>query len=217
MITISADTRSYLRAIEQINLMVLDQYTRKRLLNSLGRQVKKRTQTNMRAQKDPKGIPWKKRKRGRGKMFKGLVKKVKFRQVNNNRAVEVGWFGFSSYVAARHQFGKGEASGIGRIQKKKEEPLDKNSPATRVQAKQLRELNFRFEPQGRQKRGKKPTIKWIVENMTMGKAAKEIQTLENRKPATKWEIDTPERRLIGISPKRVAMTIKRELKRNRSK
>ncbi|MGI2872252.1 phage virion morphogenesis protein [Vibrio fluvialis] len=217
MIQVRADERSYLRLIEQLKLLFLNQKSRKRILNSLGKQLKKKTKANMRSQRDPDGHAWKKRKRGRGKMFKGLQKKVSFRQTNNNRDLQVGWFGFSSYVAARHHLGKSEQSGIWQIKKAEKEELDKDSSATRVQAKQLKELNYRLEPQGTQKRGKKPTIRWIVENMTRGEAAKTIQELENKTPARDWEVGRPERRLIGVSPKRLAMMIKRELKRNRSK
>jgi hypothetical protein len=52
--------------------------------------------------------------------------------------------------------------------------------------------------------------------MTVAEAAKLISDLENKTPSRKWEVDRPERRLIGISPKRAAMIIKRELNRNRS-
>jgi phage virion morphogenesis protein len=219
MIQISAEHRSYLRALEQLALLTLDKKTRQRLLNKLGSTVAKNTRKNIRANRDPDGHQWKKRQKGRGKMLKGFTKKLKHYQRNNNYDLFVGWPSARGSVAYQHQYGIAQESGLTarKRQAKKQKEPSKDDPATREQARALRDLDFRFKPQGRQKRGKKPTLKWVIENMTLGEAAKNIQELENKTPARSWSIARPERRLIGISPKRVAMTIKRELKRNRSK
>lgn len=121
--------------------------------------------------------------------------------------------------AFQHHHGIAEESGLAKRkrQAKRDKEPSKDDNATREQAKTLRDFGFRLQPQGRQKRGKKPTLKWIRENMTLGEAAKTIQELENKTPARDWKVGRPERQLIGISPKRMAMMIKRELKRNRSK
>nr|MBJ6923010.1 phage virion morphogenesis protein [Vibrio cholerae] len=98
--------------------------------------------------------------------------------------------------------------------------VDKNDPATRVQAKLLKELGYRMprdKTDPKKKKGKRPTLKWITENLTVGKANYWIRKLRERDPAEYWDIEVPQRRLIGISPNRTAMIIKRELKRNRSK
>ncbi|MDE1328495.1 phage virion morphogenesis protein [Vibrio aestuarianus] len=218
MIRISADERSYLRAIEQINLLKLDRKTRQRMLKKLGAAVAKTTRKNIRANRDPEGSQWKKRQKGRGKMLKGFTKKLKHFQKDDNKTLLVGWPSARGSVAYQHHHGLAQESGLSarkRQAKKNNEP-NKNDPATREQAKALRDLNFRLQPQGRQKRGKKPTLKWIIENMKLGEAAKTIQELENKTPARSWEVGRPERRLIGVSPKRVAMIIKREMQRNRS-
>ncbi|MGF1876670.1 phage virion morphogenesis protein [Photobacterium frigidiphilum] len=216
MFEIRADKRSYLRVKEQLALIMLDRKSRKRILSHIGRYTKKRTQKNMRAQKNPDGHQWKRRQRGRGKMFKGLARKIKYFQGDNNRVVYIGWPGFSGYVAEKHHVGENEQSSLQarfKQAKTKKEPK-KTDLATREQARALRDLGFRLAPQGRQKRGKKPTLKFITQNMTVAEAAKMIRTLDNKKPARKWAIERPTRRLIGISPKRVAMIIKRELNRS---
>jgi phage virion morphogenesis protein len=219
MIKISPEKRSYLRALEQLSLLSLDKNTRRRLLNKLGAAIAKTTRKNIRANRDPEGHQWEKRKSGRGKMLKGFTKKLKHYQRNNNYNLFVGWPSARGSVAYQHQHGIAQESGLSarKRQAKKQKEPSKDDPATREQAKALRDLGFRLKPQGRQKRGRKPTIKWLTENMTLGEAVKTIQELENKTPARSWNIARPERRLIGISPKRVAMTIKRELKRNRSK
>jgi len=219
VIEIKADRKSYLRLKEQLELIGLDTKKRKRLLKKVGQQIAKKTKQNIRAQRDPEGRAWRKRKKGKKKMFKKLVNKIKHFQRNNNRDLYVGWPTRRGIVASNHHEGKVENSGLRERfkQGRKSNEPKKTDPATREQAKELRELGWRLPSSGRQKRGKKPTIKFITSNMSVGEAAKEINKLESKTPARKWDINRPERRLIGIRPKRLAMMIKREMKRNRSK
>ncbi|SHO57887.1 phage virion morphogenesis protein [Vibrio quintilis] len=217
MIEIRPDSKSYLRVKEQLELLALDRKTRQRILKRIGAYTVKTTRRNIRAQRDPDGHVWKKRRKGRGKMLRGFTKKLKHFQKNSNKDLYIGWPSARGNVAYQHHCGIEQKSGLSarKRQARKHKEPDKNSPATREQAKALRDLDFRFQPQGRQKRGKRPTMKWIRENMKVGEAAKTIQALENRTPARDWKIERPQRRLIGISPRRVSMLIKREL--NRSK
>ncbi|MDQ2192164.1 MULTISPECIES: phage virion morphogenesis protein [unclassified Vibrio] len=225
MITVKADTKSLLRIRETLDLLTLKPQQRKRILNSLGKYQTKATKKNIREQRTPEGNHWKKRKRGKAKMMKGLQRKVKFRQQNNNRELIVGWLGFSGYVAYRHHFGNRQKSSVkaklieNKKKKKDGSEHNKDDPATRIQAKLLRELGYRMPPEKGSKKGKKgrkPTIKWITQNLTVGRASYQIRKLRERDPAEYWDVEVPERRLIGVSPKRVAMIIKREMQRNRS-
>ncbi len=218
MLRIEADERSYLRLEEQLRLLALDKKTRKKMLKRIGAQIAKTTRKNIRAQRDPDGRLWPHRKQGRRKMLKGFTQKLKHFQRDSNKTLLVGWPSARGSVAYQHHHGLAQKSGLThrkRQAKKNKEPKQ-TDPATKEQAKALRDLDFRMKPQGRQKRGKKPTLAWIKENMTVGEAAKTIQELENKTPARDWEVGRPERRLIGVSTQRLAMMIKRELKRNRS-
>lgn len=218
MLEIRADKRSYLRVQEQFELLKLNKKARSRVLKELGKYITKTTKNNIRAQRDPDGTPWAKRKKGRKKMLRGFTKRLKHFQKDNNRTLVVGWPSRRGSVALAHHTGEAEQSGLQQRFKQAEKAKEpkKTDPATRKQAKELRDLGFRLPPQGRQKRGKKPTLKFITQNMTVAEVAKLISDLENKQPARKWAVDRKERRLIGISPKRAAMIIKRELKRNRS-
>lgn len=218
MLEIRADKRCYLRVQEQFELLKLNKKARSRVLKELGKYITKTTKKNIRAQRDPDGTPWAKRKKGRKKMLRGFTKRLKHFQKDNNRTLVVGWPSRRGSVALAHHTGEAEQSGLQQRfkQAKKAKEPKKTDPATREQAKELRDLGFRLPPQGRQKRGKKPTLKFITQNMTVAEVAKLISDLENKQPARKWAVDRKERRLIGISPKRAAMIIKRELKRNRS-
>jgi len=218
VLEVRVDKKSYLRVQEQLELLKLDKKARKRVLRALGRYVTTKTKADIRAQRDPDGKPWAKRKKGRRKMLRGFTKKLKQYQQDDNRTLVVGWPTKRGSVALAHHTGEAEQSGLQKRfnQAKKAKEPKKTDAATREQAKELRALGYRLPPQGRQKRGKKPTLKFITQNMTVAEAAKLISDLENKRPARKWEVDREERRLIGISPKRAGMIIKRELKRNRS-
>lgn len=219
MLEIRADRRSVLRAKEQLELLMLDKKTRTRVLKEVGKYMTREAKKNIRAQRNPDGSPWAKRKKGRRKMLRGLTKKLKHFQKDNNRTLVVGWPTRRGTVALAHHTGKAERSGLHqRFQQAKQtkEPK-KTDSATREQAKELRDLGFRLPPRGRQKRGNKPTLKFITQNMTVGEVAKLISELENKTPARKWEVERPERQLIGISSRRLGIIIKRQLNRNRSK
>ncbi|MGF1764908.1 phage virion morphogenesis protein [Aliivibrio kagoshimensis] len=219
MLKFQVDKKSYLRVQEQLDLLSLDKKSRTRILKKLGSYIAKETKRNIRSQRNPDGTPWEKRQKGRKKMMRGFTKKLKHFQKDNNRTLVVGWPSRRGTVAMAHHTGQAESSGLQQRfnQAKKAKEPKKTDPATREQAKELRGLDFRLPTQGRQKKGKRATIKFITQNMTVGEAAKVISDLENKKPARKWTVDRAERRLIGIKPKRAAMIIKRELKRNRSK
>ncbi|MFB9134258.1 phage virion morphogenesis protein [Vibrio olivae] len=218
MLEVRADKRSFLRMKEQLALLRLDKKARTRVLKTLGKYITKTTKKNIRAQRDPEGNSWPKRKRGRRKMLSGFTKKLKHFQKSDHRVLVVGWPSRRGTIALAHHSGEAQKSGLQQRfnQAKKANEPKKTDPATREQAKALRDLDFRLPATGRQNRGKKPTLKFIMQNMTVAEAAKVISDLENKHPARKWDIDRPERRLIGISARRAAMVIKRELNRNRS-
>ncbi|MGL4193196.1 MAG: phage virion morphogenesis protein [Vibrio sp.] len=219
MLEIKAEERSYLRAKEQLALLVLDKKQRQIMLRRIGAQIAKTTRKNIRAQRDPEGRAWPKRKKGRRKMLKGFAQKLKHFQRDDSKKLLVGWPSARGSVAFEHHHGLAQKSGLSarKRQARKQKEPSPDDQATKEQAKALRDLDYRLKPQGRQKRGKKPTLAWMRENLKVGEAAKIIQELENKTPARDWLVDRPERRLIGISPKRLAIMIKRELKRNRSK
>lgn len=218
MFAVTADKKSFLRAKEQLKLLGLPKKSRQRILKEIGKVIARQTKKNIRAQRDPEGRAWKKRKNGRKKVLRGFTRKLKHYQRDSNRVVHIGWPSARGNVAQAHHSGLSEQSGLTKRKRqanRQKEPK-KTDPATREQARELRDLGYRLEPQGRQKRGKKPTIKFILQHFTVGEAAKKIQELENKTPARSWDVNRPERRLIGASAKRVSMIIKREMKRIRS-
>lgn len=214
MLNVSYDKKSYLRLKEKLALLQLDAKTRKRILRAIGKSSRDDNKKRIRAQQDPEGHGWKARQRGNKKMMKGFTKKLKY-QVKNAKFVEVGFPTRRGYIAYQHQFGlpqEFDVQGRFREGKKKKEPK-KTDPATKQQAKELRDAGYRMKPEGRQKRGKKPTLKWIMENLTVAECYQELVKLENKTPVKKWQVERPKRELLGVSHRRVAIIIKKELKR----
>ncbi|AAL47521.1 orf22 [Bacteriophage K139] len=137
MFEIKAEDRSYLRVMEQLELLGLDRKTRDKMLRRIGAQIAKTTRKNIRAQRDPDGSAWAKRKRGRGKLLKGFTQKLKHFQRDNNRTLVVGWPSARGRVAYEHHHGIAQESGLSarkRQAKQQNEPR-KTDPATREQAK----------------------------------------------------------------------------------
>lgn len=217
MLNVSYDKRSYLRLKEKFALLQLDPKAKKRILRAIGKSSRDENKKRIRAQQDPEGNRWKAREKGSKKMMKGFTKKLKY-QVRNTKFVEVGFPTRRGYVAYEHQHGIAQdfdVQGRFREGKKKKEPK-KTDPATRQQARELRDAGYRMQPQGRQKRGKKPTLKWITENFTVAQCYEETVKLQNKSPVKKWQVDRPKRELLGVSPRRVAIIIKKELKRQQA-
>lgn len=214
MLSVSYDKKSYLRLKEKLAVLQLDPKTRKRILRAIGKSSRDENKKRIRAQQDPEGHRWKAREKGNKKMMKGFTKKLKY-QVRNTKFVEVGFPTRRGYVAYQHHHGIAQPFDVqGRFRegKKKKEPK-KTDPATRQQARELRDAGYRLQAQGRQKRGKKPTLKWITENLTVAQCYEETVKLQNKSPVKKWQVERPQRELLGVSPRRVAMIIKKELKR----
>lgn len=245
--TVSYDQRSYLRLQERLQTLTLPKDVRKKVLGEIGRYEKKKTKADMRKQRTPDGKAWEKRHKGKGKMFKKLPKHIKFKQEQNNWAVNVGWFDGKGIVANEHQQGLPQnfrSYQLGKENKKKGINPEK-MPATRAQAKELKGLGYKVKKYQMTEQDMKdhsreldsvrreilkknggfhnpekfklkmvtPTIKWIVANLTMAQASKEISKLEGQKIKTAWLIKRPKRELLGVSPRRVAIIIKKELKR----
>lgn len=218
MLNVSYDKKSYLRLKEKLAVLQLDPKAKKRILRAIGKSTRDENKKRIRAQQDPEGKRWKAREKGNKKMMKGFTKKLKY-QVKNTKFVEVGFPTKRGYVAYEHQHGLAQEFDVqGRFRegKKKKEPK-KTDPATKQQARELRDAGYRMQPQGRQKRGKKPTLKWIIENLTVAQCYEEITKLQNKSPVKKWQVDRPKRELLGVSPRRVAIIIKKELKRQSTK
>lgn len=109
-------------------------------------------------------------------------------------------------IAAQHHDGIEQAMTAAKAQNVYGQPRY-DAPATRKQAKGLREAGFKI----RRKRGKgykKTTMKWIVENMTVGQAGLVLRLLRGEESAEHWTIELPQRQFLGQTPDEIRNSVR---------
>lgn len=124
-------------------------------------------------------------------MLRGLSKRMKV--YASGDMGKVYWSG--GRVAAKHQHGHTEEWDASKAEKRNRSGKSQDDPATRRQAKRLRELGYRI----RRGRGwKRPTLKYITENMTIGHAGAVIRALKGSSK-DKWQVHLPARSFLGVT------------------
>ncbi|WP_420588201.1 hypothetical protein [Bacterioplanoides sp.] len=189
---------------QQLVIRSLSATSRKRILKNTGRVLLKESRDHIRQQQTLSGKSMEKRKYGRGKVLKKMGKTIKF--FANTKNVRLTWTNRAiAKLASRHQFGIPEVFDALKMENIHGKP-DYQQPASRKQAKALLNEGFRVTPQDTTKkprkgktRKKKPSQKWIMENMKMGQAALVIRKLrkEERPPKT-WKVKVPARPFLGV-------------------
>jgi len=157
---------------------------------------------NQRNQTAPDGTPWTPRKRGKGKMLKGLPKLLAVRDMPEIQGVRIYLKGgnyrngtkpiAAGLVGAVQQDGASinmTASGAPR-------KAQANRPALPRQAKKLRALGYKIR-QG--KKWVKPSSKKIIETLSMAQAGLLITKLRGTPAKRTWTIDLPGRVFLGVS------------------
>ncbi len=195
----------------QMELLAMPKATRRRLLYRVAKKVIRDSKKRVRLQRDLKGRPYearaKKRKGGR-KMLARMAKQLKV--INNNSVEAV--VGFSSPVlgkiASKQQHGATELMSADKLAKRYGD-ADRKAPATRKQAVALREAGFEIK-KAKGKGKKKPTLKWITENMKAGQAGAALRYLRLHAGDTiskSWTTVLPARSFLGATPKEVVQYI----------
>ena len=201
--TFSADISSVLTLQNQIKLLTLDAIQRKKLLRLAAFAVRKASRQNIKQQKDYLGRSFEARRKGRKKMFKGLSRYMTAYSTNDQGVVT--WKNpLMASIARAHQEGidtQVKASALTKKQGKKK-PTD---AATIEQARQLKKAGFKVRENGKRK---VPTIKWILENLSLAQAGFILRLLRGAAPQ-QWTIPLPERAFLGIDEKELNGMIKR--------
>lgn len=157
---------------------------------------------NQRNQSAPDGTPWAPRKRGKGKMLRGLPKLLAVREMpeiqgfriylkggnyrNGTRPISAG------VVGATQQDGTSVQMNASSAPRKPQA----DRPALPRQAKKLRALGYKVR-QG--KRWVKPSAKSITSTMSMAQAGLLIKKLRGTPVKRTWTIDLPGRVFLGVS------------------
>lgn len=214
MLSVTIPSKSLLNVLEQLQLLDLQPATRRKILRRIGREVVKTNKASMRAQRDPQGRKWVGRKSGKKKrMMRKLASK--FTAIPDTDKVIMTWKNnLASNAAFQHQHGI-EQHFTAKLAAKIHGKPDYKAPTTRAQAKKLIALGYRIK--GKSKKGRRPSIKWIISHLNQGKAGLIIRLLADKPTKQEWDIRLPVRQLVAIDDRQVNLIIKQELKRNRQR
>jgi hypothetical protein len=163
----------------------------------------------MRRQVDVQGKSWKQRKSGKGKLLKTKrgnagVSKFLVKTDSQGRGFELGYKNKRvAQIAQAHH--SGATLKMDAKQAQKNNPAT-SKPATRNQARRLRELGYK-KPSGKKKgRYVRASLSWIVENLTQQQAGIIIRILkdgETKSTKKKWEIELPKRSFLSQSKEEI--------------
>ena len=200
-LTFTVDKKSRLSLSQTLDLYQLSPARRKRVLKKVGQRVRRSSRDNLRTQRTIDGTPMQGRSTGRGKMLRRIGKTMTTH--TSDKKVDVTWKNrITAQIAYRHQHGVPETFTASKMNRIYGRP-DYNQPATRKQAKAL--LRAGFKLYAGKKRGKvktrKPSQRWIMENMTMGHAGYLIRMLNDEKGKQSWLVNTPARPFLGVTDK----------------
>ena len=203
------DIKGMLPWKRQMQLLSMPVSIRRRLLYRVAKRVIGDSKKRVRKQIDLKGRPFTARARKRkGKMLARLAKQLK---VINNNSVNA-QIGFNSSVAgkiaSKQQHGATESVSARSISKKSL-AASQDGSATRKQARALREAGFEIKKKSG-KGKKKPSLKFITENFTIGQAGAILRTLRIEAGETikkSWTTVLPARSFLGATAKEVSQHI----------
>ena len=193
MLRVGIDTRE---ALGQLNLLTLPANKRRRIMRGAGRKVRRDSKDRIKDQKDLSGKTWKARSNGRKKkMLRKLGKNLQVKTSPNKAVVGFG-NPLMGKIARAHQDGVTQTVHVKDLGDKK----DKDDPATSRQAKSLRRHGYKIR-RSRGKGWKTPTVKWITQNLTIGKAGAILRDMAERRgdwqQIREWKIRLPVRSFLG--------------------
>jgi phage virion morphogenesis protein len=218
MIRIRLNQQSSLALTQQLELLQLTPGKRRQVLAKIGREIIKETRQSIREQRSPDGTAWEARKQGKRRMLRKMARGLAAKTTTEQTTV--GWRnGLTSAIAYKHQHGVTETY-TARQARREREKTDPDAPATRNQARLLRQLGYSIPAGKKGNRQRTPGISWIMANMTAGQAGLVLHRLitEKRDGAaskTSWQIMTAARPFLGIKQERVIEIISTELQRMR--
>lgn len=195
MLTVKANNQ---KALKQLNLLALSPNKRRRIMRGAGRKVRRDSKQRLKAQRDLTGRTWQARSNGRKKrMLSKLGRNIQVHTSPNDAKVTFGNTR-TGQIARAHQDGISQKMTASQAARMYGTP-DYDGKATRKQAKALRNAGYKI----RKKRGKgwkTPSIGWITENLTLGKAGLVLRILRGKeKGKNSWEIELAERSFLGQS------------------
>jgi phage gpG-like protein len=195
----------------QIEILKMPMQLRRRLISGVSRKIIADSKARVRTQTDLNGQPYAeraKKRKGARKMLSRLAREIKVKRNDGSEAV-IGFFKPSSArIAHDQQYGKTTQMSA-RALNKSTDNTRKDSPATRRQARALREAGFTIDKR-KKKGGRVPPLKWITQNLTIGQAGsvlRQLRELAGETIKTSWTTRLPARSFLGATPSEVSQHI----------
>lgn len=187
----------------QAQLLAAPEVVRRRVLVRVANSIVVNSQQRALAQQDVEGRAYTPHARGRRrKMLTRLVRHLKILWAREQEVV----IGFANNVHAQIAY----KQQIGFVQRFEPGSRDLdgsrreldyyNQPATRNQARALLALNFKVRVRGRP--SYTPSIRWITQNLTIGRAGYLLHLLRGERGA--WETRLPPRSFLGVAANEIA-------------
>ncbi|WP_024609067.1 phage virion morphogenesis protein [Pseudoalteromonas sp. TAB23] len=180
------------RSKEQLAFLQLKPQKRRNILRSAIRAANKSSKERITRQSDLAGKRWQGRANGKKKkMLTKLKRNMKVRYGANSASV---YFkgGNSGKIARAHQEGISLDAG----KPKSSAAQNKEGPATRNLARALISEGYKI-PRGKGKGSKRPSIKWITNNLSINQAGFLLRELKGSSGKGAWKIDLPARSFLG--------------------
>lgn len=204
----AATERSSRRLRDQLSQLALPPKKRRQILAKIGREAAKVSRAHIRKMKAPDGSAYAPIKAKRKPPhIKRMAKRLRSKaDANNATLFFVG--SHAGIVPPRIHFGDQETGRTPRRKSqrartsdkgKKKEPFTDVTPplCTRWQAIELHHLGYAVLSQrGKRRRYRKPSVRWIQENVGMAKAGIMIRMMRDTPVKKSWSIKTPARPLL---------------------
>lgn len=194
------DVRGLVHAQHLVQLLKLSAGKRRSVLNKVSKRVRTQSRGRLRAQRDLDGQAFAPRRAQRkGKMLRGLGKRLNVTRLTGTEAA-LGWANRRvSRIAGQQQRGHVETYTVEKA-RRRGKALDPNAPASRDQARALRQAGYRVR---KGKRWTRPSASWIQQNLKAGQAGLVLSILENKPKRNSWQITLPPRSFLGATPAEV--------------
>jgi phage virion morphogenesis protein len=209
MLDMPVNIQGQKRIKAMVGLIKANPTKRRNILRKVARKAKTINNKRKRAQQDIDGQPFAKRKKGSAKMFRKISKYL--RHTATSEQAKLYFTGNVGKVAYAHHKGIGDNFNVKTDKSKKQKNNDEFSgnglkkPATRAQAKRLVKTGeFRIDKRkSKSGKGRIPTIKWVVENLTIGQVGAILRSLKLTQK-TQWRIERKPRPWLGMNPQDTA-------------
>ncbi|PMT73882.1 hypothetical protein C1S86_24320 [Vibrio parahaemolyticus] len=204
------------QAINTLKLARLTPAKKRRVLRKVGKAVIRDAKQNIRKQQDIHGRAFEKRKgRSKKKLLKNMARPLSEKVLNDRVRVDYFRNKGAGIIAYEQQYGVAETWTADRLKKIRSKSSSDSAkhykdPATRQQAKRLIDAGFTVRRKSGKGR-KKPSVKWVTENLTQGQFGAIYRELSGDKPKKSWKVQPPSREFLGMSDKDAQKLLANEL------